>query len=78
MNEALTHSSQTVELPWQQVVVNPAFSDMLSGKITLLSGRVFSLWNSINQQILKVGHRMQVIQHSLASDGSALDVSDLP
>jgi len=27
---------------------------------------------------IKVGHRMQVIQHSLASDGSALDVSDLP
>lgn len=33
MNEALTFSLQTVELPRQQVVVSQAFSDMLSGRI---------------------------------------------
>jgi hypothetical protein len=54
MNEALTFSLQTVELPRQQVVVSQAFSDMLSGSIRFLSGSVFTLWNSINQQMLKL------------------------
>jgi len=57
----------------------PSFLWHAFGKDTLLSGRLFSLWNSINQSTnIKVGHRMQVIQHSLTRDGSALHVSDLP
>jgi hypothetical protein len=51
MNEALTFSSQTVELPRQRFVVSQAFSDMLSEGYAPFWSHVHVV-DSINQQIL--------------------------